>query len=165
MFSWSIYFAGLGWVLLAAAFTWLFSLKLRDVSIVDSLWSLLFLLLAWHFAVASGHWGSRTQLMLGLVTIWALRLSIYITWRHRGQPEDHRYRAIRERNQPNFPLKSLYLVFALQAVLAWVISLPLFGAALGERRAWAGRPVGCRVVGIGFFLRGGRRLAAGAFQS
>ena len=165
MFSWPIYFAGLGWVLLAAAFTWLFSLKLRDVSIVDSLWSLLFLLLAWHFAVASGHWGSRTQLMLGLVTTWALRLSIYITWRHRGQPEDHRYRAIRERNQPNFPLKSLYLVFALQAVLAWVISLPLFGAALGSAALGPVDLLGVALWALGFFLRGGRRLAAGAFQS
>jgi len=152
MFSWSIYFAGLEWVLLAAAFTWLCSLKLRDVSIVDSLWSLLFLLLAWYFAVASGHWTPRVQLMLGLVTVWGLRLSIYITWRHRGQPEDHRYRAIRARNEPNFAFKSLYLVFALQALLAWIISLPLFGAASGGGTLGAGDLVGVALWALGFFF-------------
>jgi steroid 5-alpha reductase family enzyme len=100
MFSWPIYFEGLWLALSAAVLVWLLSLKLRDVTIVDSLWSVLFMLLAWHFAVASGHWGARSQLTLGLVTLWALRLSVYITWRHRGQPEDHRYQAIRARNQP-----------------------------------------------------------------
>ena len=54
----------------------------------------------------------------------------HITWRHRGQPEDHRYRAIRRRNQPHFAWKSLYLVFGLQAVLAWVVALPLSATVL-----------------------------------
>jgi steroid 5-alpha reductase family enzyme len=152
MFSWSIYFAGLGLVLIAAAVTWLFSFKLRDVSIVDSLWSLLFLLLAWHFAVASGHWAPRTQLMLCLVTVWALRLSMYITWRHRGQPEDRRYQAIRARNDPHFSVKSLYLVFGVQAFLAWIISLPLLGAVLGEPALGSGDWVGVALWALGFFF-------------
>ena len=152
MFSWAIYFGGLGLVLIAAAITWLCSLKLRDVSIVDSLWSLLFLLLAWRFAVASGHWAPRTQLMLCLVTVWALRLSMYITWRHRGQPEDRRYQAIRARNVPHFSVKSLYLVFGLQALLAWIISLPLLGAVLGDRALGPGDWVGVALWALGFFF-------------
>jgi steroid 5-alpha reductase family enzyme len=36
-----------------------------------------------------------------------------------------RYQAIRQRNEPNFRIKSVYLVFVLQALLAWFISLPL----------------------------------------
>jgi steroid 5-alpha reductase family enzyme len=39
---------------------------------------------------------------------------------------------MRRRHDPGFWLKSLYLVFALQAVLAWIISLPLFGAMHGD---------------------------------
>jgi steroid 5-alpha reductase family enzyme len=72
----------------------------------------------------------RAVLTLALVTMWALRLSIYITWRNWGHGEDRRYQAIRRRNEPHFTVKSLYLVFGLQVVLAWAISLPLLGAIL-----------------------------------
>jgi steroid 5-alpha reductase family enzyme len=152
MFSWPIYLEGLWLALSAAAVVWLFSVKLRDVTIVDSLWSVLFMLLAWCFAVVSGHFGPRSQLTLGLVTVWALRLSAYITWRHRGQPEDHRYQAIRARNQPHFPLKSLYLVFGLQAVMAWIISLPLLGAVLGDGALGAADIVGTALWAVGFYF-------------
>ncbi|MDV7392590.1 DUF1295 domain-containing protein, partial [Arthrospira platensis SPKY1] len=63
-----------------------------------------------------------------MVGLWALRLSAYITWRNWGEEEDRRYQQIRERNQPGFAYKSLYLVFGLQGVLAWIISLPLLAA-------------------------------------
>ena len=72
-----------------------------------------------------------TLLVIMLVAIWALRLAIYIAARNWGHPEDYRYQAIRRRNDPGFTFKSLYLVFFLQAGLAWVISLPLLGAILG----------------------------------
>jgi steroid 5-alpha reductase family enzyme len=75
----------------------------------------------------------RGYLVLLLVFAWSIRLSVHIFRRNHGEPEDHRYQKIRERNSPNFELKSLYLVFGLQAVLAWVISLPLLAAAVPER--------------------------------
>jgi steroid 5-alpha reductase family enzyme len=131
MFSLSIYLQGLGAVVIAALVTWLLSLYKRDVSIVDSIWSPMFILLAATYAAASAHWGARAVLIVVLVSVWALRLSIYITWRNWGHAEDHRYQAIRARNQPNFALKSVYLIFGLQALLAWLISLPLHAAVLG----------------------------------
>jgi steroid 5-alpha reductase family enzyme len=60
--------------------------------------------------------------------VWALRLCLYLTWRNWGPHEDHRYAAIRNNNQPHFWFSSLYIVFGLQALLAWIISMPLFGA-------------------------------------
>ncbi len=74
--------------------------------------------------------------MLGLAGAWALRLSIYIAWRHRGQPEDRRYQAIRRRNEPNFQWKSLYLVFGLQALLGWLVAAPLM-AAVASPAPWS----------------------------
>jgi steroid 5-alpha reductase family enzyme len=71
--------------------------------------------------------------VLVFVALWAIRLAGHITWRHRGQPEDHRYQAIRRRNEPHFQWKSLYLVFGLQGVLAWIISLPLLAAIASQR--------------------------------
>ena len=70
--------------------------------------------------------------MLALVTLWGLRLAIYLAWRNSGHEEDRRYQAIRRRNEPNFALKSLWLIFGFQAALAWVISLPLAGAVAGS---------------------------------
>jgi steroid 5-alpha reductase family enzyme len=134
MFSISIYAYGLLFLGLAAAVTWVLSLPLHNVSIVDSLWSLLFILAGWTYAMSSSSpLDCRALLALTLVTVWGLRLSVYITWRNRGHGEDPRYRAIRARNEPYFSFKSLYLVFGLQAVLAWIISLPLLGASLSAR--------------------------------
>ena len=45
--------------------------------------------------------------------------------RNWGEPEDRRYQDIRQKYEPNFALKSLGLIFWFQAVLAWIISLPL----------------------------------------
>jgi steroid 5-alpha reductase family enzyme len=134
MFSLNVYLQGLGALVIAAACTWLLSLYRRNVAIVDSLWSLMFMLAAFMYARGAGvAIGMRGALLLSLVTLWALRLSIYITWRNWGHGEDRRYQAIRKRNQPNFGFKSLYLVFGLQALLAWLISLPLLGAVLSPK--------------------------------
>jgi steroid 5-alpha reductase family enzyme len=133
MFSVPIYASGLFVTLTAAAATWVLSLRLRKVSIVDGLWSLLFVLAAFTYAYAAGACNGRALLVLALVTVWALRLSVYITWRNWGHGEDPRYQAIRARNEPNFSVKSLYLVFGLQAVMAWIISLPTLGAILSLR--------------------------------
>ena len=112
-------------LLIAATFTWLLSLPLRNVAIVDSLWSLMLFAAGVVYALASDPRAPRQSLVLWLLALWAARLAVYITARNAGKGEDRRYQAIRARNQPHFALKSLYLVFGLQALLAWVISLPL----------------------------------------
>ena len=122
---------GLLVVLAAASVTWLLSLVLRDVSIVDSMWSLFFLLAAAVYIAATPLVGPRAMLILSLVAIWALRLAVFLTWRNWGEPEDRRYVAIRRRNEPGFEFKSLFLVFWLQGLLAWIISLPLYAAVVG----------------------------------
>jgi steroid 5-alpha reductase family enzyme len=122
-----------GWAVaaaLAAAFGfWLISLVRRDVSSVDSLWSLMFLLILGVYQYLVDPVGPRRWLILLLVSVWALRLSIYITLRNHGKPEDARYQAIRRNNEPNFAFKSIYIVFGFQAALAAIISLPLLVAS------------------------------------
>ena len=119
--------------LLGAGFlTWLASVQLRNVTIVDTLWSLMFVIAAFSYASSTLPLEPRAQLVLVLVTAWGLRLAIYLGRRNFGHEEDRRYQKIRRRNEPGFAWKSLYLVFGLQAVLAWVISLPLLGAIAGD---------------------------------
>ncbi len=122
--------AGTALLLVATAF-WLVSLIKDDVSIVDSVWSLMFLIVAGTYLATAQNTGPRELLVLGLVTVWALRLSIYITWRNHGKPEDHRYQEIRANNNPGFRYKSFYIVFGLQGLLAWIIATPLAVAISG----------------------------------
>lgn len=128
MFDLRAYLAGLVVLLCLAAVGWLVSLPRRNVTVVDSLWALLFVAAAATYAALSPAAGGRAVLVLALVAVWALRLAAYLSWRNWGEPEDRRYREIRRRNQPGFEFKSLYLVFGLQAVLAWIVSLPLLAA-------------------------------------
>ena len=116
---------GLGAGAVLASGVWLASVRKRDVSIVDSAWGFLVLLPAAVVAAVLPQAGPRAWAVLALAAAWALRLSAYISWRHRGQPEDRRYQAIRRRNEPNFEWKSLYLVFGLQALLGWIVAAPL----------------------------------------
>jgi steroid 5-alpha reductase family enzyme len=134
MFELAPYAHGLLLLTLAALLTWLLSLYLRNVAIVDSLWSLMFMLAAYAYALGAPERSARAALVLSLISLWALRLSCYITWRNWGHGEDRRYQTIRARNEPHFALKSVYLVFMLQSVLAWIISLPLLGAILSSGR-------------------------------
>jgi len=126
------------WLLAGAAVAavavtfWVVSLIRRDVSIVDSLWSLMFLLALLVYLAAGAATGPRAWLMAAMVAVWALRLSVYITARNHGQPEDHRYQAIRRNNEPHFWFKSLFIVFLLQGFLAWVICLPALAAVSGQ---------------------------------
>jgi len=122
----------LGIALIVAVTAWLVSVARRDVSIVDSLWSLMILASVLAYVGFSDFLGSRTLLVITLVGVWALRLSLYIAVRNHGEPEDRRYQAIRANNQPFFELKSLYIVFLLQGFLAWVISLAAVAAVSGQ---------------------------------
>jgi len=115
---------GLGVGAVLAVTVWAASVVKGDVSIVDSAWSFLVLWPALVVAALLPH-GPRSAVVLMLAAAWALRLSGYIVWRHRGQPEDRRYQAIRWRNEPHFAWKSLYLVFGLQALLGWLVATPL----------------------------------------
>ena len=119
-----------GWAatLALAVATWIVSVVKRDVSIVDSAWSILIVLGAFTFAAALPAHGPRAAWLTLLAALWAARLAGYITWRNWGEPEDHRYQAIRARNEPHFALKSLWLVFVLQGVLAAIVALPLQAA-------------------------------------
>ncbi|WP_292445385.1 DUF1295 domain-containing protein [Methylibium sp.] len=134
--GWHAALLGLAASAVIALLTWFASLAYRDVSLVDRVWSLCIVGAGIAYAAALPQTGPRAAWMLAVAGLWALRLSLYITWRNWGEPEDRRYQAIRARNEPHFALKSLILVFALQAVLAWVVSAPLL-AGVAAPAAWS----------------------------
>jgi steroid 5-alpha reductase family enzyme len=119
----------LGLICTLAFITWLVSLSRKDVSIVDAMWPV-FIGSAgvWYFVSAPPPHAVGI-IALALLVIWAVRLCVHIAVRNHGQPEDRRYRKIRANNQPHFEYKSLYIVFGLQAALAWIVALPFMAIA------------------------------------
>ena len=162
MFELDVYGSGLAVALAIGIAAWLVSIPKRDVSIVDSLWSLFFLALMLTFLLQAAAVVERAYVVLFLVTVWAVRLSTFITLRNWGEPEDRRYQKIRADNEPGFQFKSLYIVFGLQAVLAWIISLPLLGIVLGgEPLGWLDMAATALwLVGFGFETVGDQQLAS-----
>ena len=103
----------LPWVLATALLVWALCTLRRNLGLVDIFWSLFVLVAALCFVREAPEPTSRMLLVLLLAGIWAVRLAAYLAVRNRNAPEDHRYQAIRARNQPRFAWKSLYLVFGI----------------------------------------------------
>jgi steroid 5-alpha reductase family enzyme len=119
---------------------WLVSLAIRNVTVVDSLWGLGFMLIAWTtFGLADGYPG-RGWLVAVLTTLWGLRLCAYRTWRNWGKGEDPRSGSWRRASGDRFWIVSLGKVFWLQALFLWVISLvvqlPLVSPRPARLTAW-----------------------------
>lgn len=108
---------------------WLVSVFIKNVSIVDLFWGMGFVLAnAWYFFM-SGELYPRKIILFSLVTIWGLRLSIYLAWRNIGKGEDYRYQEFRRTYGENrYWWVSYFQTFLLQGALMWIISMPLLGA-------------------------------------
>ena len=134
---------------------WALSLPLRDVSIVDVIWGLGFVLVAWvSFAVAGGD-GTRRLVMAVLVSLWGLRLAGYIARRKVAHPgEDPRYGVWREKHGDRFPLVSLVLVFGFQGLLLWLVGLALMGSAASTDGLGPLAFVGIALWAVGLFFEG-----------
>jgi len=144
--------AGLALTTTLGVLTWIASLIQRDSSLVDRMWSVLIAGAAVVYAVLLPAHGTRSAWMLAIVIAWGVRLSLYITIRNWGHGEDRRYQAIRARNQPNFGLKSLWLVFGLQAVLAWIVATPFLVGLPTDAPFGVLDGVGAVVAIIGFLF-------------
>ncbi len=140
---------------------WVFSLWKRDASIIDIFWGLGFVLVAWIYFSMSQASTTRKYLVVALVTLWGVRLSLYILWRNWGKGEDYRYQAMRAKDPQGFLLRSLYTVFWLQAILLWAISMPLLQA---QRATTPTGLVWLDVVGLVFFVIGFVFEAGGDWQ-
>jgi len=144
----------------AMVLLWLVSLAARDTSIVDIFWGPGFVLVAWTvFAWVTAHdlpdgGGARRLLLAALVTVWGLRLGIYLGRRNLGKGEDYRYVAMREKARGRFWLISLGKVFLLQGLLMWVVSLPLQAGQLPSTPDGLGplALAGAAVWAIGLFF-------------
>jgi steroid 5-alpha reductase family enzyme len=144
------------------AVTWLVSLPLRNASIVDLIWGLGFVLVAWAVRLTVEGDSARQWVLVAMTTLWGLRLSGYLTWRNHGNGEDYRYQAMRRHWGPRFWWVSLFTVFALQGVLMWIVSLSVqLGQVPDEPGLGLLAAIGIAVwaVGLSFEALGDAQLA------
>lgn len=105
---------------------WPVSVVRRDASLVDLAWGPGFSVQLVIAAALLGATDARDLVMIALVTVWSVRLGIQLGRRRwREGREDARYRSVRESWGTSFWWKSLFVVFVLQAVLQWLIVMPV----------------------------------------
>jgi steroid 5-alpha reductase family enzyme len=149
---------------------WAYSVRIRDVSFIDAFWAFGMVLLAWATWAQSGAPGARSHLLLGLTTLWGLRLSWHLWTRWRAHGEDPRYAKIMgsviEKKGWSWSKTSLLSVFLTQAPLLFITCLP---AQLGIWASDGGRtvigPLGAlgaaiALIGIAFETIGDAQLGA-----
>lgn len=142
------------------ALLWVLSLALKDSSIVDLFWGAGFVVIAWVTVFSTGA-TERALFVAGLVTLWGLRLAVYLTWRNHGRGEDPRYVAMRARHGPAWWWRSFVIVFVLQGTLMWIISLPVqLAIASTTPFGWLDVPAAVLVLtGVAFESIGDLQLA------
>ncbi len=147
------------WVLLVAAMglmtvMWLSSLPIENAGIIDIVWGPVFALMGFVGVLAFDRSLDPVTIgALAMVTLWAVRLGLHLAVRNLGKPEDFRYRKFREAAGSSFAIRSLFTIFWLQALLAWVVFGPVIGFMLAEPVSWGiAQSVGLALFVFGFLF-------------
>ena len=119
------------WILVTLL--WLLSIAIKNVSIVDIFWGFGFVGVNVFYIYSLEEINPRNWLLLGLVSIWGLRLTFYLAIRNIGKGEEYRYQQFRK----DYGVKrywwfSYFQVFLLQGTLILIVSLPYLGVHLSE---------------------------------
>jgi steroid 5-alpha reductase family enzyme len=125
-------------VMLAA---WAFGMALKDGGWTDVFWTwgtgaTLSAAALWPWS----HPSPRQWLVAGFMTLWALRLGLYLTPRVASHPEDPRYAAFRAQWGKRYPLFMLFVALP-QAGATALLSLSVVLAAMSRAPAFGARDV------------------------
>jgi steroid 5-alpha reductase family enzyme len=137
---------------------WLISIRLKDVSFVDGYWAFGMVIMAALAFVQTEGSPPRKALLLGLTSLWGIRLALHLFTRWRREGVDPRYARIlgglMDKKGWSFAKASLIQVFLLQAPLLFFVCLPAqVGQVASEPAslgwmAWLGAAIA--LIGIAF---------------
>jgi steroid 5-alpha reductase family enzyme len=149
-------------VLVALLITFAVAKIVGKHSVIDTVWGLLFVVVAVIvFTGSSGHGDElRRWLLLVLPGLWGLRLAGHIGRRSIGRPEDPRYEQLLSKARINPDVYALLVIYLLQGVLALIISSPIlvggFERAPVGPLAWVG--VALWAIGVFFEAVGDEQM-------
>lgn len=119
---------GLVAILIFFTILWGLSIRLQNSSIADVGWGPGILVIGLTYYLSSDGYPLRAHLTLALLALWAVRLGGHLGWRNRLEGEDYRYARWRDEYEDNWWWFSYVKVFLLQAVIAWIVSMPIYFA-------------------------------------
>jgi len=133
---------------------WLISIPVKDVSFIDSFWAIGFVVIATATFFRTDGSEARSLLILAITSVWGLRLGGYLIWRWRKEGADKRYVAMLAKAPGNVHVHTLKIVFLLQGVLLFVVSLPVQLGQLPAEPAGLGplAYAGAALAALGFFF-------------
>ncbi len=132
----------------------LIAMEQEDNSIVDIAYGVGFVLVGWSCYLLYGNDHPRQLLLLGLISLWGLRLTVHVALRKQTeQGEDFRYRQWREDWGDNFVWRSFLQIFMLQGAVIYLVALPLLlsFAQPGDALGWLDL-FGCMIWLVGFLF-------------
>jgi steroid 5-alpha reductase family enzyme len=124
--------AGLAAIVILFTVLWAVSLRLENSSIADVAWGPGILVIGLTYYFTSNGAPLRAHLTLALLAIWAIRLATHLGIRIRLHGEDFRYATWRDRYENHWWWVSYFKVFLLQAVIAWLVSLPIYFSVVSQ---------------------------------
>lgn len=152
-----------GGLLAAILLLWRAAVMIRDVSFIDAFWAFGMVLLAWGTWWQVGAEAAHAKLLLGLTSLWGLRLTVHLGVRWAKHGEDPRYAKILAhtmgKRKWGWAKTTLIMVFLTQAPLLFITCLP---AQIG---IWASAAGPAQGVGILGWIGAAAALAGIAFES
>ena len=105
---------------------WLKTVSSGNVTVMDVLWGMGFVLIAWTRFLLSDAINIAAIACLVCITLWGLRLGFVLHKRTKNRGEDPRYVRMRQTAGRHWWWVSFLQVFVLQGVLLLIIALPIF---------------------------------------
>lgn len=97
----------------------------KNVGLVDLAWGLLYVVTVWVQVILTHSTHVISYILTAAVTLWGLRLFMYLAIRNWNKKEDFRYTQMKKK-WTKFHYLNIYIkVFIFQALLAYVVSLPI----------------------------------------
>lgn len=118
-----------GIILLYFAFLFALACQQRNFAIADIGWGLGFVLTAFYCQYTVANHELLMHVVTGLITLWGLRLTIYLYLRNRKKPEDFRYKKFRDKWARFTNLNAFFKLYIPQAVVMWLVSVGTMIAA------------------------------------
>lgn len=101
---------------------------IKNNSIVDLGWGFAFVLGAWITLLTTNNPTVLSYIIVGFISLWGLRLSIRITKRNWGKPEDFRYANWRKEWGDKVVIIAFFRVFMIQAIINFVVGSAAYTA-------------------------------------
>lgn len=114
---------------------WVIQYLIGDSGIVDVFWGASVAIIGVFFCVMTTGDSTRRWLGAILISIWAVRLGIYLYLRWRSHEEDGRYSALKEKWGDQAQIR-MFRFYQMQGLGAYLFALPLLAAGM------AASPVG-----------------------